>query len=135
MSPQRSPRLLRMRPGGFTLLEVLVALAILSLTLMASLRIANASIENTEALRLRQLADWVAANRLAEHQARRDWLPIGQHGGESVQGGVRLHWQEEVSGTPNAQFRRLRIRVRLASNAADAAWLSELQGFLLRPGG
>lgn len=133
MMSHGSAPIARLTPRGFTLLEVLVALAILSLTLMASLRVAGASIENTEALRLRQLADWVAQDRLAEHQALRNWLPVGLHSGESVQGGVRFHWQEEVSSTPNAQFRRLLIRVRLPEQ--DSSWLTELHGFLLRPAG
>jgi general secretion pathway protein I len=77
---------------GFTLLEVMVALAILALALMAALRAGSASTQNAVEIRNRQLADWVALDRLEEHRARRDWLPVGGTSGEAGQGGVQFHW-------------------------------------------
>ena len=55
---------------GFTLVEVLVALAIVSIALMAALRAAGQGTAAAGELRLRLLAGWVAENRLAEHRAR-----------------------------------------------------------------
>ncbi len=62
---------------GFTLVEVLVALAIVSIALLAALRAAGQGTNAAGELRLRLLAGWVAENRLAEHRARGDWLPLG----------------------------------------------------------
>ena len=60
---------------GFTLVEVLVALAIVSIALMAALRASGQATNASGELRLRLFAGWVAENRLAEHRARQDWLP------------------------------------------------------------
>lgn len=120
---------------GFTLLEVMVALAILALALMAALRAGAAATQNVGEIRLRQLADWVALDRLEEHRARRDWLPIGSTSGETLQGNQRFRWEEKVGGTPNAQFRRIDIRV-LADDSTDPNHaLARVTGFLIKPGG
>jgi general secretion pathway protein I len=67
---------------AFTLVEVLVALAVLSLALMAALRASSVGVSTSNEIRDRLLAGWVAQNRLAEHRARRDWLPVGVFNGE-----------------------------------------------------
>jgi len=120
---------------GFTLLEVMVALAILALALMAALRAGAGATQNNGEIRQRQLADWVALDRLEEHRARRDWLPIGSASGETMQGNQRFRWEEKIGGTPNAQFRRIDIRV-LADDSNDPNHaLARVTGFLIKPGG
>ncbi|MCX7175992.1 MAG: type II secretion system minor pseudopilin GspI [Proteobacteria bacterium] len=120
---------------GFTLLEVMVALAILALALMAALRAGAVATQNTGEIRQRQLADWVALDRLEEHRARRDWLPVGISSGETMQGNQRFRWEEKIGGTPNAQFRRVEIRV-LADDSTDPNFaLARVTGFLIKPGG
>ena len=51
---------------GFTLLEVMVALAILALTLGAMIQAGGASARNVAMLRDRTLASWVALNKVNE---------------------------------------------------------------------
>ncbi|GAB4121703.1 MAG: type II secretion system minor pseudopilin GspI [Sideroxydans sp.] len=103
-----------MKTRGFTLLEVLVALAILAVTLGAIGRAAGGSARHAEALRERVLAGWVAQNRLALHAARGDWLPLGSNEGEETQAGIQFKWREDVVPTPNPTMRRLRIQISRA---------------------
>ena len=118
---------------GFTLLEMLVALTVLAIALLAALRASSAGVQNTTDIRNRLLAGWVAQNRLAEHLARRDWLPIGVVRGDESQAGMRFGWEEKIVGTPNYQFRRIEIRV-FAEQQPDQA-LATLSGFVVKPGG
>ena len=129
MGSETTPRTL-MRASGFTLLEVLVAVAIIAVALLASLRAAGLGSGNAEELRLRLLGGWVAENLLAEHRARGDWLPLGMHNGATRQGGIDFAWREEVSSTPNAGMRRLDIVVFAAHEPRTIARLS---GMLARP--
>jgi len=116
---------------GFTLLEVLVALAIVSVALMAALRAAGQGTSAAGELRLRLLAGWVAENRLAEHRARGDWPPPGIGRGTQAQGGVEFAWREEVIATPHPAFRR--VDVFVSAPAQESRTLARLTGFLLQP--
>lgn len=113
---------------GFTLLETLVALAILAIALAAVMRATGAGTNHAEAMRGRVLADWVAQNRLAQHAARGDFLPPGIQNGEETQAGIRLLWKEEIGVTPNPAFRRIEVSV-YAPDAPEYA-LRRLTGFL-----
>ncbi len=114
---------------GFTLLETLVALAILAIALAAILRVAGAETHHAEELRSRLLADWVAQNRLALHAARGDWFAEGTQRGEDTQAGVRLLWKEEISATPNPAFRRIEVGVFAPDDDEHA--LRKLVGYLV----
>ena len=117
------------RQSGFTLLEVLVALAILAITMAAVSRAASSSIHHVEAMRTRVIADWVAQNRLALHLARSDWLAPGIQIGEEAQAGQTYPWQEEVIATPNPTMRRIVVRVYAPDDAKHT--LRELTGYLV----
>lgn len=122
----------RNRPlRGFTLVEVLVALAIVSIALLAALRAAGQATNAVGELRLRLFAGWVAENRLAEHRARGDWLPLGIGRGTQKQGGVELAWREEVIATPNPAVRR--VDVFVSAPAEDSRALARLTGFVVQP--
>ena len=117
--------------GGFTLIEVLVALAIVSIALLAALRAAGQGTTNVDALRARLLAGWVAENVLAEQRARGDWPSPGIQRGTQRQGGIEFAWREEVIATPNARFRRVDIRVFAVPG--EAHQLTHLTGFVVDP--
>ncbi|HQQ64238.1 MAG TPA: type II secretion system minor pseudopilin GspI [Pseudomonadales bacterium] len=117
------------RQHGFTLIEVLVALAIVSIALLAALRAAAQGTAHADALRARVLASWVAENLLAEHRARLDWLPTGILHGTSNEGGSTFKWREEIIATPNLAFRRIDIFI---TDPADAT-LAHVTGFLVNP--
>jgi general secretion pathway protein I len=116
---------------AFTLVEVLVALAVLSLALIAALRASSMGVVNSGEIHDRLLAGWVAENRLAEHRARRDWLPVGVYQGDTLQGGKQFRWEEKVTSTQNAQF--LRVEVRVFDGERPSVALGRLSGFLVRP--
>lgn len=104
------------RMSGFTLVEALVALAIISIALISALHVAGQSTANVGELRERLLAGWVAENMLAEHRARGDWLATGISRGTERQGGLQFAWRREVTTTPNSAFRRIDVFVSAASD-------------------
>jgi general secretion pathway protein I len=122
---------MRSHARAFTLIEVLVALAVLSFALIAALRASSMGVVNSGEIRDRLLAGWVAENRLAEHRARRDWLPVGVYQGDALQGGKQFRWEEKVTSTQNAQF--LRVEVRVFDGERPGVALGIVSGFLVRP--
>ncbi len=118
------------RRSGFTLVEVLVALAIVAVALLAALRTAGMGTNSVGELRSRLLAGWVAENLLAEQRVRREWLPLGIQRGKSSQGGSEFVWREEVVATPNQAFRRVDVFVFVP--AEEAHTLAHLTGFIVQ---
>lgn len=118
---------------GFTLVEVLVALAIVAIALVASLRVAGQGANNAGELRSRLFAGWIAENRLAEHRARGDWLTLGIQSGTQSQGGIEFVWREEIVATPNPAFRRVNVFVFTATEQSHV--LAQLVGFVVNPPG
>jgi general secretion pathway protein I len=121
------------RRDGFTLVEVLVALAIISIALLAALRVAGGGTNSVGELRGRLLAGWVAEDLLAESRARGEWPSPGIRRGTQRQGGIEFAWREEVIPTPNITFRRVDIRVFAGPEEAHA--LAHLIGFIVNPPG
>lgn len=78
---------------GFTLLEVLVALAVLALALSAGIKGAGSNVENTAYLRDRTLAHWVAMNKMTELDVFQKYpAPDNTERGTSVLAGHEWHW-------------------------------------------
>lgn len=120
------------RALGFTLVEVLVALAVLAIALAAVMRALSQGIDMSASLRDHTVAEWIAQNRLALHQARQDWPAPDTTEGTSEMAGREWHWRETVATTPDPALERVEIEVRAA---AQQETLARLVGFLPRPEG
>jgi type II secretion system protein I len=100
--------------GGFTLLEVLVALAIVAMSVGALLGTVTSSASNVIYLKDKTLSEWVALNRLTEDRIDANQPDKGKRTGETVMGGMRYEWEEEVVELPIVKG-LLRIDVRAHS--------------------
>lgn len=96
---------------GFTLIEILVAVAILAVALAATTRAASLATDGAVETRARLLATWAAQNRLAEIRARRVFPSTGATRLTTEQAGVALVIEERVSDTPNSIIRRVDLAV------------------------
>jgi general secretion pathway protein I len=105
---------------GFTLLEVLVALAIVATALGASLRAIGSLTQNSEALRTSTLAAWSAENRLVQIRLNGKAPPYGSSSYDCSQASVQLVCTEQVNPTPNAHFTRVTVTVREAGRPQRA---------------
>jgi general secretion pathway protein I len=103
--------------AGFTLIEILVAIAILAVALAATTRAASLATDGALETRHRLLATWAAQNRVAEVRARRIFPPVATTRLDAQQGGLALTLEETVSETPNPTIRRMDVAV---SDARDA---------------
>ncbi len=113
---------------GFTLIEVLVAMAIIAVSLAAASRAAGHAIETSHELKRRVISDIVAENRLEMHKAQHDWLAPGKATGQEIQAGIVMVWKESVTETPNPAFRK--IVVEVFDTAEPNYRLRRLVGFL-----
>jgi general secretion pathway protein I len=122
---------MRRRTGGFTLLEVLIALAIVAIGLTAALRASGVGTEGVREYRSHTQALWLAENIAADRVARQDWPAPGDSRSEAEYAGAHFVVREVVKSTPNPYFRRLEVDV--ASSDEPARSLRHVVAFLTRP--
>ncbi len=96
---------------GFTLVEVLVALAIVAVALAAGLRSSGALLNHAQRQGDQLLAQLCAENELVRLRLARQLPAIGQSSSSCEQGGQTLNVDLVVNATPNPNFRRVEARV------------------------
>lgn len=102
---------MRNKQRAFTLLETLIALAIISLALGAAIRASAFGAERARDLQQRTLGGWVASNVINEVMATRSFPDMGASEGSATQGGFEFTWVREIGATPNLSFRRMEVKV------------------------
>ena len=118
----------RTRAPGFTLIEVLVALAIVAVALSAGMRALAQGADGASSLKARTLALWVAENRLARAQLDLSAQGATVASGDETQAGMTLAWRQTIGTTPNPAFRRIEIVVTEPGRPDYA--LARLVGYL-----
>lgn len=100
------------RISGFTLLEVLVALAVLAIAMGAVIKVSASNISNTAYLKEKTIAHWIAVNKANELRLAESWPSVGNKKGSIVLAKQEWTWQVKVSNTPDKNVRRLDIDVQ-----------------------
>lgn len=121
------------RSRGFTLLEVMVALAIVSIGLIAAFNGVIQMVHSTTALRERAFADWIAMNQLAEIRVGGEFPEVGRFDGDVEFAGRDWRWEAEVQETGVDGLRRLDIAVAYIESPEQPVTL--LTGFVSRDTG
>ncbi len=96
---------------GFTLIEVLVALAVLAIALAAVIKAIGSHVSNTAYLKERSLAHWVGMNALTELRVSGEWPRSGEIKGDESMAGREFRWVINVTEVEGGDVRRLDVRV------------------------
>ena len=97
--------------SGFTLIEVLVALSIVAVALLAGLKATGSLSRNAERQNISMLGQICAENELIQLRLRRQLPDTGNSQIECLQAGRTLQVNLSVRPTPNPNFRRVDARV------------------------
>lgn len=109
----------KVRPprNGFTMIEIMVALAIFSLAALAMVRLQGYSVRSTANLGDGSLAWQVARNVAVEILSNPSPPTLGESNGEELNGGQNWRWSANTSRTDDARLVKIDINVVGTGNA------------------
>ena len=108
-----------------------MALAILAIALASLIKVSSSQTLNTEHLRDKTLAHWVAMNQITQMQLTQEWPSPGKKRGTEEMGLREWHWQRTITTTPDDRVRQVEIEVfRLRE---DESPITRLTSFLSQP--
>ena len=114
--------------AGFTLIEVLAALVIVSLGMLGVITAVGQTASNSTYLRDKTIAHWVAMNRLTETRLKPAAPKIDKSSDEVEMAGRKWRWTMTVTQTPVESVRRIDVSVR-PLEAAENSSLALVSGF------
>jgi general secretion pathway protein I len=117
------------RARGFTLIEVLAALVIVALGMLAAIEAVNLSARNGTYLRDKTLAHWIGMNIVTERRLEGSPPEVGESSGELEFAGGRWRWTMRVTQTQVQGLRRMDVAVRSADARDEKSSLVTVSGF------
>jgi general secretion pathway protein I len=117
---------------GFTLIEVLVALAIVAIGMSAVLEALTSSANTALYLQDKTFAEWVALNRIETVRLSGTVPSPGTSNDDIDYAGRKWQWQQKVTSTRIPGMVQVDIDVRPADSKADddRGWYASASGFM-----
>lgn len=125
----------RRRSAGFTLIEILVALAVIAIGTVAVAAAVSGNVGNAAYIQDRTLAHWVAMNKVAELQVAQQWPSTGTERGDSLLASQEWNWEVKVSDTDDPDVRRIDVQVFADHDQDQKQPLASLVAYIGRPAG
>ena len=97
---------------AFTLLEVLIAMAIFGMTVTFMLSNINEQQNAHSNIGIKTVAHWVALNKMAETRMEKKWPNVGVTRGDAEMRNHKWFWLQTVSKTTDKELRQIEIEVR-----------------------
>jgi general secretion pathway protein I len=115
--------------SGFTLIEVLVALAIISISLTAIIKSTSQHIKDTTYLQDKMIANWVGL--LVMNQVRTNLIPLTAQSSEATDELISLGkswaWKASLKETPNPAIKEIRVSIFSKPTHSPLATLTSYQ--------
>jgi len=111
VDPRRAPVEGAGPESGFTLLEMLVALAVFSLAALALVRLQGVTLRTAADLDSKALGQIVARNLMVDMQTDPEAPSLGSEQGEVDNGGRRWHWSREVRAMDDKRLLQINLTV------------------------
>ena len=119
--------------NGFTLIEVMVALAIIAIALASLIKASGNHTNSAAYLKTKTLAHYVAMNEITQLQIEKAWPDLGSTQKSSEMAGVEWYWTREVQKTADesGNIRGLKFTVFLDQDRTRN--LAQVQAYISNP--
>ncbi len=116
---------------GFTLIEVMVAMAIAALGLAAVAASVSQMVDAGTAMQQRTYANWIALNKIAEMRLANVVPDVSESSGDTIYANREWTWRATISETGVENLFRVDVRVGLADGDDN---IRTVTGFIGEPG-
>jgi general secretion pathway protein I len=116
---------------GFTLIEVMVALAIAALGLAAVAASVSQMVDAAVSMQQRSYANWIAQNKIAELRLANIVPEVSSTSGQTEYAGIEWEWRATISETGVENL--FRVDVTVSQPGSDEI-LRTVSGFIGEPG-
>jgi general secretion pathway protein I len=99
--------------NGFTLIEVMIALAVVAIGLMAILKAVNDEVGGANLTRNKMLALWVLENKVAEIRLNPVLPATGINQGQQNLFNQTWRWQTNTTATANAKIFKVEVAISM----------------------
>jgi general secretion pathway protein I len=129
-SVERPRRLPSRGPRGFTLIEVVIALAIAAIGLAAVTAAVSQMVDAGNSMQQRTYASWIGQNKITEIRLANAAPTVSTTNGELVYANMEWSWRATVSETPVENLFRVDVDVGIAS---EDTFVRTVSGFIGEP--
>jgi|TARA_B110000438_G_scaffold111110_1_gene108966 general secretion pathway protein I len=99
--------------SGFTLIEVMIALAIVAISLGSAIAITSQDIMRADSMQHRAYANWIAQNKLTEARINNIKPNVGIQDGFIIFAGNNWQWETNISETGIDDLYRMDVAVSI----------------------
>ena len=99
--------------SGFTLIEVMIALAIVAISLGSAIAITSQDIMRADSMQHRAYANWIAQNKLTEARINNIKPNVGIQDGFVIFAGNNWQWETNISETGIDDLYRMDVAVSI----------------------
>ncbi|MCW8956589.1 MAG: type II secretion system minor pseudopilin GspI [Gammaproteobacteria bacterium] len=116
---------------GFTLVEILVALAIIAIALAALIKASGNHTASVAYLKQKSIAHWVAMNEITELQITKSWPGKGEKKGSAEMAGHEWFWLREIKEIEDENSHQVVFTIYLDEDRTQK--VTKLIGYLTKP--
>lgn len=116
---------------GFTLIEIIISLVVISVALGAVIATTGNSIKHGTHIKEKTIALWVAQNAIAEISIEKKWPSKGIKSDNAMMAGKNWFIKSDIKQTPNENIRRMDLSVFSDEKAEDK--VVSLTTYILKP--
>ena len=122
-----------MKNRGFTLIEVMVALAIIAIALAALIKASGNHTRSAGYLKSKTLAHYVAMNEVAKLQIEKAWPDLGTKKDDTEMAGITWYWTREVEKTADESGNIRGLKFSIFQDDDREHSLAQVQAFIASP--
>ena len=116
---------------GFTLIEIIVSLVVISLALGAVIATTGNSVKHGAHIKEKTIALWVAQNAIAEVSITNNWLATGITSSDTTMAGRQWFIKNDVIQTPDKNMRKMDVSIYTDKASQDK--VVTLTAYIVKP--